>query len=122
VPTKRPSIHRTLPWGDLGHEVVTHAGVLYLSGIVADDLSGDMTAQARDCFGQLRRLLEAHGSSLAHVLQVTIYLADLAEKPAFDAVWKATFAISDLPARAGIGVGGLGPGVRVELVVIAARR
>jgi enamine deaminase RidA (YjgF/YER057c/UK114 family) len=113
-------ITRTLPYGDMLHEVVAHNGVLYLAGIVADDLAGDMTAQAEDCFAQLARLLKAHGSSLSHVLQATIYIADLKEKPAFDAVWKRTFAAADMPARAGIGVGDLGPRVKVELVVTAA--
>ena len=113
-------IKRTLPFGDMLHEVVEHAGVLYLAGIVADDISGDMTAQAVDCMGQLKRLLEMHGSSLTHVLQVTIYIADLSEKPAFDEVWKRTFAPAKWPARAGIGVADLGSGVRVEIVATAA--
>lgn len=114
-------ITRTLPWGGMGHEVVVHNGVLYLGGIVADVLAPDMTAQAEDCLDQLKRLLENHGSSLAHVLQCTIYIADLTEKPAFDAVWVGTFAAAQMPARAGIGVGSLGAGVKVELVVIAAK-
>lgn len=114
-------ITRTLPYDDFLHEVVAHNGVLYLAGIVAEDLALDMAGQAEDCLAQLAGLLNAHGSSLAHVLQATIYIADFKEKPAFDAVWKRAFATIDLPARAGIGVGDLGPRVKVELVVIAAQ-
>jgi enamine deaminase RidA (YjgF/YER057c/UK114 family) len=114
-------IKRTLPYGDILHEVVEHAGVLYLGGIVADDVSGDMTAQAKDCMAQMKRLLETHGSDLSHVLMVTIYIADLKEKPAFDAVWKATYSALTLPARAGIGVADLGARVKVELVATAAK-
>jgi enamine deaminase RidA (YjgF/YER057c/UK114 family) len=113
-------IKRTLPYGSILHEVVEHNGVLYLAGIVAEDLSRDMAGQAEDCMAQLKRLLESHKSDLAHVLQATIYIANLREKPAFDAVWSATFAEAHLPARAGIGVGDLGPKVKVELVVTAA--
>jgi enamine deaminase RidA (YjgF/YER057c/UK114 family) len=115
-------IKRTLSYGGILHEVVEHNGVLYLAGIVAENLSRDMAGQAEDCMVQLKRLLESHQSDLAHVLQATIYIASLAEKPAFDVVWKATFAAAHLPARAGIGVGDLGPKVKVELVVTAAVR
>lgn len=114
-------IQRTLPYGDILHEVVAHNGVLYLAGIVAEDLALDMAGQARDCLGQLERLLTGHGSDLTRVLQATIYFADLTDKPAFDAVWSATFGVAHLPARAGIGVGTLGPRVKLELVVTAAQ-
>lgn len=114
-------IKRTLPYAAMLHEVVEHQGTLYLAGIVSEDLTLDMTGQAKDCMRQLATLLTAHGSSMAHVLQATIYIADLAQKPAFDAVWKASFAEGTWPARAGIGVGSLGKDVLVEFVVTAAK-
>lgn len=114
-------IKRTLPYAEMLHEVVEHNGVLYLAGIVSEDLSLDMKGQAEDCMRQLRTLLGAHGSSMSQVLQATIYIADLAEKAAFDAVWKASFAEGQWPARAGIGAGGLGKDVKVEIVVTAAK-
>jgi len=54
------------------------------------------------------------------VLQVTIYLTNLAEKPDFNRVWKAHFKEVNVPARAVIGVADLGPGVKLELVATAA--
>ncbi len=114
-------IKRTLPYAGMLHEVVEHNGVLYLAGIVSEDLSLDMKGQAEDCMRQLRTLLAAHGSDMNHVLQATIYIADLAEKPAFDAVWKASFAEGQWPARAGIGAGNLGKDVKAEIIVIAAK-
>jgi enamine deaminase RidA (YjgF/YER057c/UK114 family) len=60
------------------------------------------------------------GSSIARVLQVTIYLTDLAEKPDFNRVWKTHFNEVNLPARAVIGVADLGTGVKLELVATAA--
>ncbi len=114
-------IKRTLPYAGMLHEVVEHNGVLYLAGIVSEDLSLDMAGQAKDCMRQLKTLLAAHGSSMSHVLQATIYIADLAEKAAFDAVWKSSFAEGEWPARAGIGVGSLGKDVKAEIVVIAAK-
>ncbi|WP_371731506.1 RidA family protein [Bradyrhizobium sp. TM102] len=37
-------------------------------------------------------------------------------------MWKRYFIADNLPARAAIGVADLGPGVRLELTAIAARR
>ena len=113
-------IKRLLPWDGLGHEVVAHAGVLYIGGVIAEDASLDMTGQANDVLRQLAKLLTAGGSSIARVLQVTIYLTNLAEKPDFNRVWKAHFKEVNLPARAAIGVADLGPGVKLELVATAA--
>jgi len=113
-------IMRLLPWDGLGHEVVTHDGVLYIGGIIAEDTSLDMAGQADDVLRQLTKLLAAGGSSIARVLQVTIYATDLAEKSDFNRVWKAHFKEVDLPARAMIGVADLGTGVKLELVATAA--
>jgi len=114
-------IKRILPYEGLLHEVVEHAGVLYIGGIVPEDTSLDMSGQANDVLGQLSRLLETLGSDLANVLQVTIFMTDLSEKAAFNAAWKAHFAEAHLPARAAIGVADLGPNVKLEMTAIAAR-
>ena len=101
-------IKRLLPWDGLGHEVVVHNGVLYIGGVVAEDTTLDMAGQADDVLRQLSKLLTAGGSSIVHVLQVTIYLTNLAEKPDFNRAWKAHFKEVNLPARAAIGVADLG--------------
>jgi enamine deaminase RidA (YjgF/YER057c/UK114 family) len=99
---------------------VAHGGVLYIGGVVADDTSLDMAGQADDVLRQLAKLLTAGGSSIARVLQVTIYVTDLAEMPDFNRVWKEHFNDVNLPARAMIGVADLGRGVKLELVATAA--
>jgi enamine deaminase RidA (YjgF/YER057c/UK114 family) len=113
-------IKRIAPYGGILHEVVAHNGTLYFAGIVADQLDGGIEAQTQDCMRQLETLLKANGSDLAHVLQVTIYLSDVALRDGFNAVWKRTFKPEQMPARASIGVANLGKDVLVELVVIAA--
>jgi len=114
-------ITRSAPYGGILHEVVEHNGTLYLAGIVSEDLALDITGQSEDVMRQLEALLDANGSSLAHVLQATIFLADLSLKPGFDEVWKRRIPAEHMPARAGIGAGNLGPRVLVEMVVIAAK-
>ena len=113
-------IERLLPWDGLGHEVVAHGGVLYIGGVIAADTSLDMMGQADDVLRQFDKLLTAGGSSIARVLQVTIFMTNLAEKTDFNRVWKVHFKEVNLPARAVIGVVDLGPGVKLELVATAA--
>jgi enamine deaminase RidA (YjgF/YER057c/UK114 family) len=113
-------MQRLLPWDGLGHEVVAHGGVLYIGGVIAEDTTLDMAGQADDVLRQLSKLLTAGGSGSTRILQVTIYMTNLAEKPDFNRVWKAYFKEVDLPARAVIGVADLGPGVKLEIVATAA--
>ncbi|WP_082908078.1 RidA family protein [Bradyrhizobium neotropicale] len=115
-------IKRSLPYAGLLHEVVEHNGVLYLGGVVPENAGLDMAGQADDVFRQLKTLLEGAGSDLSCVLQVTIYVTDLADKAALNQVWKRYFAVEHLPARAAVGVADLGPGIKLELTAIAARR
>ncbi len=114
-------IKRISPYEGLLHEVVEQNDVLYIGGIVAEDTSLDMAGQANDVLGQLSRLLTTLGSDLSKVLQTTIFVTDLGEKPALNAAWKSYFAEAHLPARATIGVADLGKGVKLEMTAIAAR-
>lgn len=114
-------IKRASSYGGILHEVVEHNGTLYLAGIVAEDLGQDIQGQAEDVMRQLDTLLKAHGSDVTHILQATIYFADLTLKSGFDSVWKRWLGAQHLPARAGIGVADLGKDVLLEMVVIAAR-
>ena len=73
-----------------------------------------MAGQADDVLRQLAKLLAAGGSSIARVLQVTIFATDLSEKPDFNRIWKTHFTEVRLPARAMIGVADLGTGVKLS--------
>ena len=115
-------IKRTLPWGDILHEVVEHNDTLYLAGLVGEDLSQGIEGQAESVMQQLDRLLAAHDSDLAHVLQATIYMTDLADKPAFNAVWKRWLKPEHMPGRATIGIAALNPGELLEVVVVAGKK
>jgi len=99
-------IERSFPYAGLLHEVVEHNGVLYFGGIVAENTSLDMTGQANDVFDQLAHLLNARGSDLSNVLQVTIFVTDLGAK-------------AQLNARAVVGVADLGAGEKLEMTAIA---
>lgn len=116
-----PDIVRSEPYAGLMHLAVAHGDTIYLAGIVADDLSADMEGQASDVLRQLDELARAHGLDRSRVLSATIYITDMAEKPAMNRAWQAFFDPEQLPTRATIGVADLGPGVRLELVAVLGR-
>ena len=98
--------------------IVRHAGVAYLAGQVGE---GETVAeQTRDCLGRVEALLARAGSSPEHILQATIWLADMADFDAMNAVWDAWVPEGHAPARA-CGEARLArPELRVEIIVTAA--
>lgn len=115
-------IKRTLPWGEILHEVVEHNDTLYLAGLVGEDTTQGIEAQSESVMSQLDRLLKAHGSDVSCILQATIYMTDLADKPAFNEVWKRWIKPEHMPGRATIGIASLNPGELLEMVVVAAKK
>jgi enamine deaminase RidA (YjgF/YER057c/UK114 family) len=70
---------------------------------------------------QLDEFAEAQWLDRTRVLSATIYVTDMAEKPAMNRVRQAFFDPAHRPSRATIGVADLGPGVRLELVAVLGR-
>jgi reactive intermediate/imine deaminase len=109
-----------LPFSD----TVRVGDTLYVSGQLGhrpgklDLVPGGMPAEARQALENMKTVLEAAGSSLAHVVKCTIFLADMADWPAFNDVYREFFPDA-LPARSALGANGLALGARVELECIA---
>jgi 2-iminobutanoate/2-iminopropanoate deaminase len=61
---------------------VTDAKLVFTSGVIARDAAGtivgkgDIRAQTRQCFENLRHIIEAAGGSLSHLVKVTVFLRD----------------------------------------------
>src|SRR5690349_9790039 len=83
-------------------------------------LEGDIAAQARQVLTNLKAVLEAAGSSLDRVLKTTVFLADMNDFAAMNAVY-AEFFTADPPARSTVQVARLPRDVRVEIEAIALR-
>lgn len=107
--------------GNFYHSVVVHGDTLYLSGVIADDLSAPMGEQTRQVLEKITRTLGERGSSVHNILSATVYLADFSGKEAMNAVWAEWFQPADLPARTTVGVATLGKGVLIEVSVTAAK-
>lgn len=102
-------------------EAAIHAGVVYLAGQVADDPSQDMAGQTRQVLDAIDRLLAEAGSDKTRILQATIFVADMAEFAAMNAVWDAWVPQGATPPRATVEAKLAKPEYRVEIKVIAAR-
>jgi 2-iminobutanoate/2-iminopropanoate deaminase len=81
---------------------------------------GDIAVQTRQVLTNLTAVLEAAGSSLGQVLKTTVFLADMNEFAAMNAVYGEFFSANP-PARSTVQVARLPRDVRVEIEAIALR-
>jgi 2-aminophenol/2-amino-5-chlorophenol 1,6-dioxygenase subunit alpha len=100
--------------------------LLFTSGIgprkpVTNEIPEGIDAQTRSCIENVRTILEAAGSSLEKVLDVTVYLTDMKRDfDRFNKVYAEYFGTIQ-PTRTTVGVDSLPTPISVELKVIASR-
>ena len=94
--------------------------LVYLAGQVAENRKADITGQTRSVLEQIDRLLNEAGTDKAQILSATIYLADMNDYDAMNAVWDAWVAKGDPPARATVEARLAHPEYRVEMQIVAA--
>ena len=98
--------------------------LLFLSGQVAQDPStgklvdGGVDLQAEQIFRNAAAVLEAAGKGFHDVVRVAVYLRDIGDFKAMNAVYERHFA-RPYPARTVIGVAALPLGAAVEIDVVA---
>ncbi len=100
-------------------QAIRHGNLVFLSGQIPldpqtmDIVDGGFEARARQVFDNLRAVAEAAGGSLDQVVKLTIFLTDLDNFAAVNAVMEDYFN-KPYPARAAIGVASLPKGADVE--------
>src|SRR5437588_1061778 len=96
---------------------------LYVSGQGAKNAAGqippDLDHQLRQCFENVKTVVEAAGLTMEHVVYTQVYLTDASDEGPLNTVWKEYFPKSP-PARSTIGVALL-PGTPVEMSAVAVR-
>ena len=98
--------------------------ILYVSGVLAMDASGktvgvgDATAQTRAVLESIKSIVEAAGGTMADVTMNSIFLKDLGDYAAMNAVYKEFFP-SEFPARYCIRADLVKPEFLVEIASIA---
>lgn len=96
------------------------SGQIPLDPVTGQLVDGDIARQTEQVLRNLRAILAAAGLSFAHVVRTTVYLKDLGEFEAMNAVY-ARFMPDPPPARSTVEVARLPRDVRVEIDVIAVR-
>ena len=86
--------------------LVFFSGQIPLDPATGDLVAGDVAAQARRAFDNLKAVCEAAGGTMHDIVRVGLYLTDLAEFAAVNAVMGEYFQ-APYPARSTIGVSAL---------------
>jgi 2-iminobutanoate/2-iminopropanoate deaminase len=102
---------------------VSAGGMLYVSGQgpltkEGNYVPGDLAAEAHLTLQNLKTVLEDCGSSLGQVVKATVYLADMGQFAAFNAIYQEYFN-ENPPARTCIQAGRLPKDFKVEVDAIA---
>ncbi len=101
-------------------QAVRVGNVVYFSGQIPLDpatgnvVEGDITAQARRAFDNLKAVAEAAGGSLEQIVRCGLFLTDLGQFAQVNAVMQEYFS-APYPARSTIEVSGLPKGVLFEV-------
>lgn len=100
-------------------QAVRAGDMVYLSGQIPLDpatqtlVSGDIEAEIRRVFENLKAVAEASGASLSQAVKFTLFLTDLAHFAKVNEIM-ALYCARPYPARAAVGVASLPKGARVE--------
>lgn len=104
-------------------KIVRYNGVVYLSGQTASggpSASSDITAQTHEVLSRVDALLSEAGADRSRILSATIYLKNIEDFAAMNAVWDAWTAEGEAPARATVQAQLASSSLLVEMTVIAA--
>ncbi|MEN6527621.1 MAG: RidA family protein [Candidatus Polarisedimenticolia bacterium] len=108
-------------------QAIIAGGLVFCSGQIplipetGQILEGDAATQARQALANLRAVLEAAGSSMALVVKTTVFLSDMNDFAAVNAVYAEAFG-DHRPARSAIQIGRLPKDAKVEIEATAALR
>ena len=102
-------------------KIVRHGGLVYLCGQTSSGHpAADTTAQTQEVLARIDALLNEAGSDRSRLLTATVYLRDIADFAAMNAVWEAWMPAGAAPARTTVEARLAAAELRVEITVVAA--
>ncbi|HEY9647626.1 MAG TPA: RidA family protein [Chroococcidiopsis sp.] len=114
------------PVGPYNQAIVASGQFIFVAGQIPLDPAsgqivgeGDITAQTEQVIANLRAILSAAGATLDNVVKTTVFLADMNDFAAMNAVYASAFGDANAPARAAVEVARLPKDVRVEIECVA---
>jgi len=105
-----------VPVGD--QRMVFCSGQIALDPATGTVIEGDVAAQARQVLDNLGAVLAAAGASFGQVVKTTMFLANMADFAAVNAIYGERFP-HDPPARSTVAAAGLPRNVLVEIEAVA---
>ena len=103
---------------------IVTGGLLFTAGMVGVDpstraMADGFEAQARQSLANVRAVLAAAGLGVADLVKVTVYVVDVRDFAAFNALYER-FLEGSRPVRSTVGVAALPGGALIEIDAIAA--
>ncbi|MEN2673282.1 RidA family protein [Herbaspirillum huttiense] len=105
-------------------KIVQYGGLVYLCGQTANGgphAEADIATQTGEVLARIDALLKEAGTGRERILSTTIYLRDIADFAAMNAVWDAWVPAGTAPARTTLEARLGASNLLVEMTVVAAR-
>jgi enamine deaminase RidA (YjgF/YER057c/UK114 family) len=106
-------------WAGRFNRVVEAGGFVFLAGVVARKEDADIAAQTADVLAQIDELLAKAKATKADLVAANIWLADISDMGAMNAVWDTWVDPANGPVRATVESKLARPGLRIEIQVKA---
>ena len=106
--------------GPIMSSAVAYNGMVFLTGLIADDTSKGVRAQTEQILAKIDALLATCGSDRSRLLSATIYLDDIRDKEEINKAWQAWMKPEHAPARACVQASLATSATLVEIMAIAA--
>lgn len=114
------------PVGPYNQAIAASGQLIFVAGQIPLDPKtgavvgeGDVAQQTQQAIANLTAILAAAGATLQDVVKTTVFLADMNDFGAMNAVYAEAFGDESAPARACVEVSRLPKDVRVEIECIA---
>ncbi len=105
---------------DCGSFIVT-PGQIPIDPATGNLVEGGITAQTRQSLTNVKAVVEAAGLTMDHVAKTTVFLQNMADFAAMNAVYAEFFTEGNYPARSAVEVGALPKGALVEIETICIK-
>ncbi len=102
-------------------QAVEHGNTVYLAGLTADDKTHDVKGQTNQILAKIDALLKAAGTDKSKLLSANIWLTDISTWSQMNEAWDAWVSPGNTPARATVEAALAAPGLKVEIMVQAAK-
>ena len=105
---------------DCGSLLIT-SGQIPIDPATGNLVEGDIAAQTRQSLTNVKAIVEAAGLTMDHVAKTTVFLQNMGDFAAMNAVYAEFFTEGNYPARSAVEVGALPKGALVEIETICVK-